>query len=320
MNYRQSLLLSCVALMLASCCAITRAAEPIETRLELLKSSPRIVFLGDSITAGGGYVAGFEAWLLSQRWAKSPIIINAGLPSETASGLSEEGHAGGAFPRPDVAERLARVLKETKPDLVFACYGMNCGIYQPFSDERFARYQQGIEQLKAAVEKAGATIILVTPPFYDDHGQKKQDYYDGVLARYSDWLVSQRKSGWQVIDLHSAMASEVTKRRQQDPKFTFAGDGVHPNDAGHWFIAQHLIAWFGDEKAAAEASPAAMLKASGFPLEAWPLVQQRMSVRRDAYVSAAGHKRPGVAKGLPIEAAEAKAAEITTKLDALAKP
>ena len=30
------------------------------------------------------------------------------------------GHAGGAFPRPDLHERLHRVLEKTKPDLVFA--------------------------------------------------------------------------------------------------------------------------------------------------------------------------------------------------------
>ena len=35
-------------------------------------------------------------------------ILDLGLSSETVSGLSEPGHAGGAFPRPCLKERLER--------------------------------------------------------------------------------------------------------------------------------------------------------------------------------------------------------------------
>ena len=69
------------------------------------------------------------------------------------SGLSEAGHAGGKFPRPDIHERLDRVLATVKPDLVFACYGMNCGIYLPLDDKRFAAYQAGIRKLREKVER-----------------------------------------------------------------------------------------------------------------------------------------------------------------------
>ena len=116
-----------------------KQAAPRPEPRELLKQSRRIVFLGDSITAAGLYVAYVEAWLVSQPMPQRPEIICAGLPSETVSGLSEAGHAGGRFPRPDLAERLERVLAIAKPDLVFACYGINCGIYEPFDQERFAR-------------------------------------------------------------------------------------------------------------------------------------------------------------------------------------
>ena len=75
----------------------------------------------------------------------------SGLPSETVSGLSEPGHAGGAFPRPDLHERLERVLEQTRPDLIVACYGMNDGIYHPFTEARFEKYQAG----DAAAARAG---------------------------------------------------------------------------------------------------------------------------------------------------------------------
>ncbi len=229
-------------------------------RLDLLSKSQRIVFLGDSITYAGQYVAFFDAWLLTRQLNPLPTIINVGLPSETVSGLSEEGHAGGQFPRPDLAERLDRVLAVTKPALVFACYGINCGIYQPLSNERFQRYQDGIRHLKRQVEAAGATLILVTPPLYDDQRAKNEFSYNAVLDRYAEWLLARRTEGWLVIDLHGPMTAEVAKQRQTNIDFTYQGDAVHPNTAGHWFMARQLIRWFGDEEAAGAESPEKMLR------------------------------------------------------------
>lgn len=301
-------------------CGASSVVADESPRADLLKNSKRIVFLGDSITAAGPYVAYFDAWLVSRKSAQSHKVIDAGLPSETVSGLSEEGHAGGAFPRPDLAERLDRVLAATKPDLVVACYGINCGIYEPFDKGRFERYQQGMKRLKAAVEKVGAKFIVVTPPFYDDKQAPKSFSYNEVLDRYSDWLIQQRKEGWQVVDLHGPMSREVQKRRADKPEFTFQPDGVHPNDEGYWFVARQLIQWFGDERAAAAPTPKDMLAVQGAPAELLPLVQQRVSVLRDAYVSAAGHKRPGVAKGLPVAEAEKQADELSEKIQKLVTP
>ncbi len=307
-------------LVLALLCAVptvTQGAEP--TVAEVVGKARRILFLGDSITAAGAAVANFDAWLQTQKRPQTPLVINAGLPSETVSGLSEEGHAGGQFPRPDLAERLERVLKVAQPDLVIACYGMNCGIYQPFDKERFARYQAGIRQLRERVEQAGARLIHVTPPFYDDQVSPRPFVYNEVLGRYADWLLEQRSQGWLVVDLHRAMTAEVARRRQTDPKFTFQPDGVHPNDAGHWFVATRLIAAMGDEAAASAESPQAMLRQAGLPVELLPLVTERMQIRRDAYVGAAGHKRPGVAKGLPIPEAEQAATRLSDKIQSLRK-
>ncbi|WP_254512684.1 SGNH/GDSL hydrolase family protein [Anatilimnocola floriformis] len=296
---------------------LTNAAEP----LELVQKSQRILFLGDSITASGGYIAHFDAWLVAQRWDKTPTVINCGLPSETISGLSEDGHAGGKFPRPDLFERLDRVLALTKPDLVFACYGINCGIYQPFDETRFSKYQEGWKKLKEKVEMAGCQLIIITPPFYDDLRSPKKDFsYNEVLDRYSDWLVKQRDKSWTVIDLHSAMTAAVKKQRETDPKFTLQPDGVHPNGDGHWVMAQQLIAALGDKDVLAAKSPADFFAAKKLPAAAVPLINQRLNLLRDSYVGTAGHLRPGVAKGLPVEEARQKADELTAKIkDLLAR-
>jgi lysophospholipase L1-like esterase len=285
-----------------------------DTPADFLKTAKRIVFLGDSITAAGGYVADFEAWLLTQPHGPRPTVINAGLPSETVSGLSEAGHAGGQFPRPDLAERIDRVLAVTRPDLVVACYGINCGVYQPFDADRLKRYQQGIERLKEKVEKAGAKLVIMTPPVYDDSRAKNAFSYNEVLDHYSAWLVEQRERGWLVIDLHKPMTQALADRKKQDPQFTFQPDAVHPNAAGHWFIAQQLCRGFGDTGLTNAESPAAMLKSKGVPEGVLGLVEKRSALRRDAYVGAAGHKRPGVAAGLPIDEAEKRAEELTAEI------
>ena len=100
----------------------------------------RVVFLGDSNTFAGTFVAQLDCYLAFRFPERNVELLNLGLPSETVSGLSEADHP---YPRPNVHDRLAKVLEKTKPDLVVAGYGMNDGIYAPFADERFEKYREG---------------------------------------------------------------------------------------------------------------------------------------------------------------------------------
>ncbi|MCW5558200.1 MAG: lysophospholipase, partial [Verrucomicrobiae bacterium] len=142
------------------------AAEPTPGARDLV-AARRVVVLGDSITYGGEWVEWVGTWVRLAYPDARTEILNLGLPSETASGLSEPGHAGGDFPRPDVHERLERVLAKTKPDLLFACYGMNDGIYFPFSEERFQKFREGITRLREAAAHEGVRVIHLTPPVFD---------------------------------------------------------------------------------------------------------------------------------------------------------
>src|SRR5687768_12463952 len=211
-----------VVLTLAASCSLAPAAE-------FLPEVQRIVFLGDSITYAGHYVDQFEAFLVTRYPEREFEVLDLGLPSETVSGLSEPGHAGGKFPRPGLHERLDRVLAKTKPDLIIACYGMNDGIYAPFSEERFAKFRDGIEKLRAKATAAGAKVVHLTPPVFDSQPIKaKTDPsgkdpavmftdYDEVLTHYSEWLLSKRSEGWRVVDIHRVMRSILDARRAADP-------------------------------------------------------------------------------------------------------
>ena len=279
-------------------CGLSWASEA------LLKENRKILMLGDSITQGGTYVSNFDSWLVKKYPDRRYTVINAGVASETISGLSEDNHAGGRFPRPVIFERLERVLAKTNPDLIIACYGMNCGIYVPLEDKRFDRYKNGIYRLRAAAKQYGAEVVHVTPPIFDNHG--KQGFnYDTVLSAYAKWLVGQREKGWNVADLHSEMRGKVDAGKAKDPKFTVQKDRVHPNKEGHWMMAQSLIAYFGDKGAATFPDASQLLSP-----EKIKAVDLRMKTYQKAIHAETNPLRPGVPKGGNLTEAAAKAKEL----------
>lgn len=297
--------------VLLVCASVANCAE----RTELINTTKRILFLGDSITHAGHYITLLETHLRIEDPDAVPQMINLGLPSETCSGLSEPDHP---FPRPDVHERLDRALDKVKPDIVFACYGMNDGIYYPFGEERFTAYQDGVGRLIKKVKATGAKLVLMTPPAFDPLPLKQKgkllpagadkyawfsiyEGYDDVLKTYAAWLVQQRDRVDLVIDLHTPVSAYVAERRKVDAKFTMSPDGVHVNNEGHSVLA----------KAIADALGIEQLK-SDPKIE--QLVSQRQRVLHDSWLSHVGHKRPGVKDGLPLDEARARAAELDEKI------
>ena len=270
----------------------------------ILKNAKKIVFFGDSITYGGEYVVFFERWLTVNHPELNPEVLNQGIPSETVSGLSEPGHLRHGFPRPDLRERLDRALKALTPDLVIACYGINCGIYMPLEEERFAKYKEGVKRLKNKVEAQGGKIIFMTPPVYDKPNPKFD--YDDVMATYAKWLVSKRKDGWKVIDLHTVMKKSLAKKRDNDPKFKYSRDGVHPGGEGHELMAQQIIDFFAVKPPLKNPHPNAYGRMMMF-------LRERMRAKRDAWLTEIGHKRP-MRKGKPLAEADKVAAENTKRI------
>jgi len=224
-----------------------------------------ILFLGDSITAAGGYVRIIEGELSRQTppWK----VLNHGKSSETVSDLSEEYHPGR---RPCLIARLDKELADAKPDWVVACYGINDGIYHPFNEKRFAAYQAGIGTLIKKVQTSGARVVLLTAPPYarpgpefptgtsavdaakllarantDAEAEAQKDprkfgymspyaYYDNVMAQYAKWLLTLNGSNdVHVVDLRTPMLPKL--------KETHDGDPIHPNQVGHELMAKEFL-------------------------------------------------------------------------------
>lgn len=244
---------------------------------DLLRDGKRVLFLGDSNTFAGRFIAYLDAYLLVRYPDRRVEVINLGLPSETVSGLSEPDHP---YPRPDVHDRLAAALAKTKPDVVVAGYGMNDGIYYPFDEGRFKTYQDGYLKLIAACEKAGAKVVLMTPAPFDpaplrDKVQPKgaekyswlkpyAGYDDEVLSKYAAWQVGLREKGYIVADAHTALKTHLAKMRKLEPDYLVSQDGIHPDTNGHYVMFRELVRALGlpEDGPAAQVDAAAGTSAS----------------------------------------------------------
>jgi hypothetical protein len=154
------------------------------------------------------------------------------------------------------------------------------------------------------------------PAGKDEYGSDKPyEGYDDVLSRYSEWLVGQRKKGWNVIDVHMPLNAYLVDKRKKNADFKLAGDGVHINATGHDLMAQEILRAWG-----APAENADFAKHKGISAELMKEVHKRQEMLKDAWLSDVGHKRPGMKKGLPLEEALKQADEIDAKIRELAKP
>ena len=253
----------------------------------------RVLFLGDSITHQAAYVT-FLEYFLEKTYPNDKFdFIELGRSSETTSGLSEKTHPG---PRPCVFTRLQRALDLVKPQVVFACYGMNDGIYHPQSPERMQAFETGIHKLIAACHAAGADVILLSPPPFDklpvgslqkidapDFSYRiPYEGYDSVLTDYAKWEQTLPRSDALTIDLHTPMLDYILQQRQTNPKFSFVADGIHPDPLGHLLLAETILKGLGVTRPGIDSDlNQELAKVQADPLEA--LIAKAHQERSDAW-------------------------------------
>jgi len=286
-------------------CLLALAASVFAQSAEAL-AGKRIVVLGDSITQGATYVSFIDYFLQKSRPALRYEIYPLGLSSETLSGLSEVGHAGGKFPRPCLFERLGRTLEKVKPEVVFACYGINDGIYQPLDAARFKAFQDGVNKLLDQCQAAGVKqVFLVTPPIYDLTAKPGEFNYDSVMTAYAAWEMELKRPGLTVVDLHSAMRKARDARAE-----VFSRDRIHPGDDGHLLMARTILAGAGvatPEVSAKDAMVDPLFKA----------IDQLRRLRATKWMAHVGYTRERVVSPAPLGDAEEQVAKLQAKVDEL---
>lgn len=274
---------------------------PAEDASFFLKDGETVAFFGDSITQAGGYIVWTDAWIRANRPDANVRLINLGLASETVTGLTEPDHP---FPRPNVHERIDRAIQRVPFDTAFVCYGMNDGIYHPFSEERFKTYQVGLLTLVEKLRTAGKRVVVMTPPPFDagsvspaglvnanapEFGYKTsyRNYDEEVIAPYGKWVLTLGDRAALVIDLHTPVLASIAAKRVADPAFK-SGDGVHPNAAGHRIIAEAILAALGAENPTLPDDKALVAH-----------VEKLHRLLDEAYRVLVGHLRPGERKDAP---------------------
>lgn len=172
---------------------------------------PRVVFLGDSLTAGHGIAAddAFPAVVGRMlREAGRPIqVVNAGVSGDTT--------AGGV-------RRLDWILRQ-KPDVVVVGLGGNDGL----RGTDLATSEENLRSIIRRCQEAGARVLLLgmmIPPNYGpEYTQQFRDVYPRLAAELNVPLVPFLLEG----------VGGVASLNLQD--------GIHPTEAGHEIVARNVL-------------------------------------------------------------------------------
>jgi lysophospholipase L1-like esterase len=197
-----------------------------------LRRGDRIVFLGDSITHQGFWVASLECALLAAMPELELEFFNAGVGGDVA------------------AQALARMADEVvaqKPALVFVLLGMNDGGYRERDDAVARRFADGLQRIVGDVARCGARAIVLGPTFYDSAPRARRndpkvaprEFYNDVLLGLEALARDAAKDGF--VALNAPMAELTRELRASDPAYTMVPDGIHPDAAGGFVIAATIL-------------------------------------------------------------------------------
>ena len=204
-----------------------------------LKKGDRIVFLGDSITAGGvrpkGYVTLIKQTLAEKHPDLGIEIIGAGVSGNKV---------------PNLQQRLDKDVLAKKPTIVVIYIGIN-DVWHGEKDRGAVPFRTSTRRASrkssARLRPAGARVILCTPSVI---GEKKDgaNTLDKKLDEYAD--ISRKvakETNVQLCDLRAAFVNALKERNPDNKeRGILTGDRVHLNDAGNRLVAETMLKSLGE--------------------------------------------------------------------------
>ena len=244
---RSSLVLAAGLVLALSFSAVAADTARGEEAKPALTKGDRIVFLGDSITQGGGGPKGYITLVKKGVDEKLPDAsiecLNAGISGNKV---------------PDLLRRLQKDVLDKKPTLVFIYIGINdVWHWQKKQDGTMAggtpkdKYEAGLKEIIGKIKDAGARVILCTPSVIGEKEPGTNDR-DKMLDEYADISRAVAKdTGLPLLDLHKAFQDyEKANNKENKPSGVLTTDGVHLNDAGNRFVADQMLGALGIQAAA----------------------------------------------------------------------
>ena len=200
-----------------------------------LKKGAKIVFLGDSITAGGVGPKGYVTVIIAATTAKHKDlgieIVGAGISGNKV---------------PDLQRRLEKDVLAKKPTVVVIYIGINDvwhGESDPAKGTSKEKFEAGLKEIIGKIKDTGARVVLCTPTVI---GEKKAgaNKLDAKLDEYADISRKVAKdTGSQLCDLRKAFADHLAKHNEKDAdKGVLTTDRVHLNEAGNKLVAETILA------------------------------------------------------------------------------
>jgi lysophospholipase L1-like esterase len=206
-----------------------------------LKQGDRIVFLGDSITAGGvrekGYVTLVSQAIAGHHADLGIEVIGAGISGNKV---------------PDCQKRLQRDVLDKKPTVVLIYIGIN-DVWHWIRNAGTPKedFETGLADLIQRSREAGARVILCTPSVIGEKTDGSNPS-DQMLDEYS--ALSRKvaeQTGIQLLDLRARFLAYLKAHNQANQeKGVLTTDGVHLNDAGNRFVADCVLQSLGVATAA----------------------------------------------------------------------
>jgi len=195
-------------------------------------AQPKMIFIGDSITAGLGASSPDENGFVAQLADRFPeiAVVNAGCSGSTVRDWTND--------EPDVSCALSDawnllVEPELPARLFHIMLGTNdaTGFFELFPDDTMGRWVSPDEfelRLRSLVDRATDLVLISTPP---------KNFFE-LTGPADDRLLAYRERIFTVVEsnAHAELGADVYDLL--DP--TTDLDGVHPNDRGHSIIADEL--------------------------------------------------------------------------------
>lgn len=200
--------------------------------VQALRPGDRVAFFGDSITAQDLYTTFVANHYMAFRPEMKIEFKNAGVGGDQlAQGIA----------------RIDRDLVPFKPTVITCCFGMNdAGYVKPDDpkvaenlDKYKAQYAKMLDLLKEKCPDARIVLLTTTvvAPVNPNLAQ-----YNEVLAKFSAFVRQLGKErGLQVVELYTPMLEFVKQAGSR-----LIPDGVHPNAAGHFLMAELILRAFGE--------------------------------------------------------------------------
>jgi len=229
-------------------CACVLALAGFASDVTPFKDGETVVFIGDSITHGGRYVADLQLFWSLRHPGANVTFHNAGVSGQRAShGLVRYDW--------DVAP--------LKPDRVFIMFGMNdvardARWEPPDTPEKLQRraelthtYETNLVALVRKVREAGAVPVVMTPTPFDqytsstnvvNHPGTDDPGLKSFAAKAREIAAAENA---QVVELYDYLAPILKANLDKN----FLRDRVHPGLEGHLLIAALVLRAVGEDDA-----------------------------------------------------------------------